>query len=507
MATLSRMHVELIARADKYQRDMSRAQAATDRFRNAIVLMGGAAGIAVATKRVFELGSTVEETGSKFRTVFGQSTGEVDAFIAKFGTLAGLSREQAQAVVATTGSIAQGMGIAQRASAAFAVDVTKLAGDLASFNNVPIAETSRAVQAALTGERESLKRLGIVILETDVQKRALIDTGKSHVSQITQEEKAYATLKLITERAGVAVGDLARTSDSAANRARALQAEIRTLAESLSVALLPAMAFVLEKVIAFVGGMKIWIAEIRLGWATLQFWKESLIGSAESMLAAEVRMEQMILDLVHVKAEVAGLGTSLGSLNNTLAGSGAAGAPSTAAAINVANVANRTFASQLPGITSGVTLLTSAQHALAAATNQAADAQERQNSAQQKFGAIGGALGFLSSVPGLGFLSGPIGLLSGGASSFFGLQGAFGGGRAAGGPVSAGTSYMVGERGPEMFVPSRPGTIVPNGGMSPVINVGPARDPVTYGRDQQWVRAVVEAFRTAEEGGFRAATP
>lgn len=42
---------------------------------------------------------------------------------------------------------------------------------------------------------------------------------------------------------------------------------------------------------------------------------------------------------------------------------------------------------------------------------------------------------------------------------------AFGGFRASGGSVSAGNSYVVGERGPEMFVPSSNGTIVPNGGM------------------------------------------
>ena len=40
----------------------------------------------------------------------------------------------------------------------------------------------------------------------------------------------------------------------------------------------------------------------------------------------------------------------------------------------------------------------------------------------------------------------------------------FGGGRATGGPVSSGTSYIVGERGPELFVPNANGTIVPNGG-------------------------------------------
>jgi len=40
----------------------------------------------------------------------------------------------------------------------------------------------------------------------------------------------------------------------------------------------------------------------------------------------------------------------------------------------------------------------------------------------------------------------------------------FGGGRAMGGPVSSGTAYVVGEKGPELFVPGRSGSIVPNGG-------------------------------------------
>ena len=44
------------------------------------------------------------------------------------------------------------------------------------------------------------------------------------------------------------------------------------------------------------------------------------------------------------------------------------------------------------------------------------------------------------------------------------IDNAFGGFRAAGGSVSAGTPYVVGERGAELFVPSSNGTIIPNGG-------------------------------------------
>lgn len=50
----------------------------------------------------------------------------------------------------------------------------------------------------------------------------------------------------------------------------------------------------------------------------------------------------------------------------------------------------------------------------------------------------------------------------------------FGGGRASGGTVRGGTSYLVGERGPELFTPNRSGSIAPNGSMggsTVVVNV------------------------------------
>ena len=59
------------------------------------------------------------------------------------------------------------------------------------------------------------------------------------------------------------------------------------------------------------------------------------------------------------------------------------------------------------------------------------------------------------------------GASSAGGSSFFSdigssIMGFFGGGKANGGPVIKGRSYLVGERGPEMFMPKTNGQIVPN---------------------------------------------
>lgn len=62
------------------------------------------------------------------------------------------------------------------------------------------------------------------------------------------------------------------------------------------------------------------------------------------------------------------------------------------------------------------------------------------------------------------------------------IDNVFGGGRASGGPVTAGTTYLVGEKGPELFKPSSSGSIIPNnamGGSGTTINltVNGAIDP------------------------------
>jgi phage-related minor tail protein len=60
---------------------------------------------------------------------------------------------------------------------------------------------------------------------------------------------------------------------------------------------------------------------------------------------------------------------------------------------------------------------------------------------------------------------------------FSALSGAFGGGRAEGGFVAAGQSYLVGERGPELFTPSASGRI--GGGGGGAVNVSISLPGVT----------------------------
>lgn len=82
---------------------------------------------------------------------------------------------------------------------------------------------------------------------------------------------------------------------------------------------------------------------------------------------------------------------------------------------------------------------------------------------------------------------------------------AFGGARAEGGPVSGGRTYLVGERGPELFTPSRSGAIIANdnlrGGSSAIrvtIDAGPGIHAIA--RDESG-RMIAQTGPTIAAGG------
>jgi len=69
------------------------------------------------------------------------------------------------------------------------------------------------------------------------------------------------------------------------------------------------------------------------------------------------------------------------------------------------------------------------------------------------------------------------------------------GARAAGGPVQGGAAYLVGEQGPELFVPSSSGTIQPNSSLAParsqiVLNVQ-ARDAQSFLQSESQLAAMM----------------
>lgn len=96
--------------------------------------------------------------------------------------------------------------------------------------------------------------------------------------------------------------------------------------------------------------------------------------------------------------------------------------------------------------------------------------------------------------------------MSGGGNFFSSL---FGGGKADGGPVKGGTTYLVGERGPELFTPPSNGNIVPNhelgGGTTIVqnINISTGVQQTVRTEIKQLMPAIADSAKKAVLDGKR----
>lgn len=217
------------------------------------------AGMGLALVKGVQLAETVEETASKYRTTLGPAVDKANQFIERYAQLMGLSVTEARELMATNTNIAKSFGLQTDEAADLSIQLLKTAGDLSSFNNVPIEQSTHAITAALVGEREALKTLGIVITEEMVQKQAMIQFSLDSADAVTMEMKALATMTLVRDKAGVAMGDLMRTQDSASNQRKQVQAGIKNLAETLSMGLMPAYTDTLGIVGEIVDELNDWL--------------------------------------------------------------------------------------------------------------------------------------------------------------------------------------------------------------------------------------------------------
>lgn len=504
-------------RVRSLKRQFGSVKDSTLTWQGALSTLAGAAGLVFAANKTFQLGAAVEETASKFNTVFGPAVSQAQAFLDEYANTAGLTVTQGRELLASTGAITQALGFSQQASADFSEEIVRLSGDIASFNNTQggAERVTRAIISALNGETEALKQAAnVVVLQADVMDRAAQMTGKA-TSEITRQDKALATLALITERAGVAVGDLGRTMESPANRARRLVAQVLTLRDTIAHALLPAFNVVLEE-LGMVAGSQGFTGlgeKIQRNAQVIAAWTKFAVESFKAValaIAAPVRIAfnlgEVIGKVLVAAAQVMtgnfeGARETLGSLvgdfgdmkvavtdvvgqfDNMRVASGNAwttfqeeGVPATTAVTAATN-----------GLGKAVTETTSAYQALdpktvakaaknlATATTQVCLSMDKETkaaflakqgldqmtestnrlaAAQSKLSAVTSLLsGFGISIPFAGQLQ-----------TFLSAASSFGGGRASGGPVAAGRAYVVGERGPELFVPQSSGQIAPSGG-------------------------------------------
>jgi hypothetical protein len=183
-----------------------------------------------------------EETFSKFDTVFKDVAKGAEQSARTLVDEYGLSSVAAKQLLSDTGDLLSGFGFEGDLSLGLSEEVQKLSVDLASFTNFSggAKGASEALTKALLGERESVKALGIAILEEDVKAKvkALEATGR-FTNETERQRKAIATLAIAQEQSKNAIGDFGRTSQSTANQIRLLLRDIEEIRLEFGNLLLP----------------------------------------------------------------------------------------------------------------------------------------------------------------------------------------------------------------------------------------------------------------------------
>jgi len=219
-------------------------------FMKAKTLALGVASTAVFVKTIgFLKDSTMaaidaQETFSKFDAVFADMGGAAEAAAQQFMDSFDLAEVTAKQMLSATGDLLTGMGATKDVALDMSLQVNTLAADLASFTNYSggAEGASNALTKALLGERESVKALGIVIREEDVQNR-LAAAGKDKLTGAAMlQAKAEATLQIAMEQSKNAIGDYARTSESASNTLKRAGEETKALQVAVGTALMPSVA-------------------------------------------------------------------------------------------------------------------------------------------------------------------------------------------------------------------------------------------------------------------------
>jgi hypothetical protein len=190
-------------------------------------------------------GSDLSETINKANTIFGSGAPAIQAWGDNAAKAVGLSKAAALEAAAGFGNMFTQLGFASDAAAGLSTSTVQMAADLGSFNNLPTADVTDRISAALRGEYDSLQALIPNINAARVEQEAMAATGKTNASELTAQEKAAATLAIITNDGAAAMGDFAKTNEGAANQQKIAAAQTEDLKASLGTALLPVIQEIL----------------------------------------------------------------------------------------------------------------------------------------------------------------------------------------------------------------------------------------------------------------------
>ena len=203
-----------------------------------------------------KLASDLTETLGKTEIVFGNLSDTVIAWSETSVESMGLAQETALNMASTYGDLGTSMGLSANEAANMSMSLVKLGADMASFKNISIERANVALQAIYTGETESLKAMGIVMTEANLEQFAMAQGCEKTYKSMSQTEKVMLRYKYVMSMTTNAQGDFVRTGDSLANQSRKLGENIKQLGASFGKTLEPSIS----SAISTINGLVSWIS-------------------------------------------------------------------------------------------------------------------------------------------------------------------------------------------------------------------------------------------------------
>lgn len=224
-----RVIIDVDLKTNQLERGVRALPGKLDGLKSSLKGIGAAVAVAFGVKALvnfgksaIELGSNITEVQNVVDTAFGSMAYKAEEFASTSIQQFGMSRLSAKKTASTYMAMARGMGLAAGEASDMAISLAGLSGDVASFYNITQELADTKLKSVFTGETETLKDLGVVMTQANLQQFAYQKGIRKSISAMTQAELVQLRYAFVTEQLALAQGDFAKTSDSWANQTRIL---------------------------------------------------------------------------------------------------------------------------------------------------------------------------------------------------------------------------------------------------------------------------------------------
>lgn len=200
---------------------------------------------------VGEINDYIEDL-NLFTVAMGDYADQGMAYANKMQSVLGVNAGEAMRYMGVFQQMATSMGFTQERAYTLSQTLTQLGYDWSSYYNIGTEESFTKLQAAISGEIEPVRRLGIDISSTRLQQE-LYNLGiKKSVEQLSQADKATLRYIALLKQSQNAMGDLSRSIDSPSNALRMLNAQWEVAKREIGSVFIPMLIKILPPAIAVV---------------------------------------------------------------------------------------------------------------------------------------------------------------------------------------------------------------------------------------------------------------